>query len=269
MLLVTSLIPPATMVSVLLYLGLRGFHVINWEFLAGFPRFAGQEGGILPAIIGSLYVTGICLLVAVPLGVGAAIYLAEYAPDNLLTRIARFFIACLAGMPSIVIGLFGYTFLVHELKLGFSVLAGGLALAFMILPWTVVASEESIKAVPKEFKDASLALGATKWQTIKDITIKTAMPGIITGILLGFGKAIGETAVVLFTAGMGVGAFLPLSPFDPARTLPVHLYILATQSNTSAGFDRAYGTALTLLTLFTLSSIAALLVRRRFLRWVR
>lgn len=224
-LLIVSLIPPAIMAGILLYLFLRGFHVISWNFIAGFPRFAGQEGGILPAIIGSLYVASICLLVAVPLGVGAAIYLAEYAPDNLLTRIVRFFIACLAGMPSIVIGLFGYVFLVHELKLGFSVLAGGLALAFMILPWTVVASEEAIKAVPKEFKDASLALGATKWQTIKDVIIKTAMPGILTGVLLGFGKAIGETAVVLYTAGMGIGAFLPLSPLDQAKNFtcpPLH-----------------------------------------------
>jgi len=195
----TALVSLLFLFVVVAYIVANGIGAISLDFLLESPyRF--EQGGIFPQIIGSLCLVLICLLVAVPLGVASAIYLAEYAPDTLITRSVRFFVECLAGIPSIVKGLFGLVFLVYYLHLGISMLAGGLTLGFMILPWTVRASEEAIKAVPQSYREASLALGATKLQTIRTVVLKSAYPGIITGILLGMGKAIGETAVVLLTA---------------------------------------------------------------------
>ncbi|MDW8021612.1 MAG: phosphate ABC transporter permease PstA [Nitrososphaerota archaeon] len=262
-----SWIPVAIAAFILAFIMYNGLGVISWDFITGFPIKGGLEGGILPAIIGSIYVSVVCMLVAVPLGMGAGIYLAEYAPDNVVTRTVRFFIEILAGIPSIVIGLFGYIFLVHGLKLGFSVLAGGLALAFMILPWTVRVSEEAIAAVPKEYRYASLALGATKWDTIRRALLPAARPMVITGMMLGLGKAVGETAVVMMTAGMGITGYLPISPLDPARTLPVHLYMIAGEiAYTAEGLKMAYGTALVLLLLFLLVSVPALFIRNYLIR---
>ena len=265
----TAIIPVAIMLYIFGYLVVNGISAINPEFLLGFPRMGGIEGGIFPAIVGTINVVVICLIVAIPLGVGAAIYLAEYAPNNQLTKTIRFFVECLAGIPSIIIGLFGYIFLVHYLKLGFSILAGGLALAFMVLPWTIRASEEAIKAIPQHYREASFALGAGKWQTIKNVVLKTAFPGICTGILLAFGKAIGETAVVLFTAGMGSVASLPTSIFDSARTLPVHLYIVATTAHTTTAFEKAYGTAVVLLGLFLILTLGAIFLRNYYGKMLR
>jgi phosphate transport system permease protein len=206
------------------------------------------------------------LLFAVPLGVASAIYLAEYAPDNLITSIVRFFVECLAGIPSIVIGLFGLIFLVYYLNLRISLLSGGFALGFMILPWTVRASEEAIKTVPQSYREASLALGVTKLQTIRKIVLTSAYPGIITGILLGMGKAIGETAVVLLTAGSGLETFLPKSLFDSVASLPVYIYLLATTGNTAEQLSRAFGASLVLIALFLLISVFALVLRNRYIK---
>jgi phosphate transport system permease protein len=175
-------------------------------------------------------------------------------------------VECLAGIPSIVIGLFGLAFLVHYLGLGISMLSGGLALGFMILPWTVRASEEAIKAVPRSYREASLALGASKWQTIRSVVLKSAMPGTITGVLLGAGKAIGETAVILFTAGGGLESFLPRSIFEPTGSLPVYIYIVATTGITSEAFSRAFGASLVLIMMFLMISLIALFIRNRYIR---
>ena len=247
------------------YVFINGIEVISWEFLLESPyRF--EYGGIFPQIIGSLCLVAVCLVFAVPLGVASAIYLAEYAPDNAITKSVRFFVECLAGIPSIVIGLFGLTFLVYYLDFGICMLSGGLALGFMILPWTVRASEEAIKTVPKGHREASLALGVSKWRTIRSVVLKSAYPGIITGILLGLGKAIGETAVVLLTAGSGLEPFLPKSIFDPVGSLPVYIYMIGTQGHTPAAYSRTFGASLVLIAMFLMISIFALYLRNRYLK---
>ncbi|NMX21607.1 phosphate ABC transporter permease PtsA [ANME-1 cluster archaeon GoMg4] len=261
----TALVSVVALLIVVGYVFINGIGAINIEFLLESPyRF--EYGGIFPQIIGSLCLVAVCLLFAVPLGVASAIYLAEYAPDNVITGTVRFFVECLAGIPSIVIGLFGLVFLVYYLGFGISMLSGGLALGFMILPWTVRASEEAIKAVPHSYREASLALGVTKLQTIRSVVLKSAYPGIITGILLGMGKAIGETAVILLTAGSGLESFLPRSILDPVGSLPVYIYMLATQGHTSAAFSRAFGASLVLILLFLAISIFALILRNRYSR---
>jgi len=261
----TVLLSVAVLFIVVGYVFFTGIGVISPAFLLESPyRF--EYGGIFPQIIGTLCLMGVCLLFAVPLGVASAIYLAEYAPDNVVTRSVRFFVECLAGIPSIVIGLFGLIFLVYYLGFGISMLSGGLSLGFMILPWTVRASEEAIKAVPRSYREASLALGASKWQTIRGVVLKSAYPGIITGILLGMGKAIGETAVILLTAGSGLESFLPRSIADPVGSLPVYIYMLATQGHTSAAYSRAFGASLVLITMFLIISMFALFLRTRYIR---
>ncbi|RZB32278.1 MAG: phosphate transport system permease protein [Candidatus Argoarchaeum ethanivorans] len=260
----TSLMAVAALFIVVAYVFFNGAGIINLSFLLESPyRF--EYGGIFPQIIGSLCLVGICLLFAVPLGVASAIYLVEYAPDNIVTASVRFFIECLAGIPSIVIGLFGLVFLVYRLGLGISMLSGGLTLGFMILPWTVRASEEAIKTVPYSYMEASLALGASKWQSIYGVILKSAYPGIITGILLGMGKAMGETAVVLLTAGSGLESFLPQSILDPVASLPVYIYMLATQGHTEASYSRAFGASLVLITMFLIISMFAMFLRNRYI----
>ncbi|MBE0634362.1 phosphate ABC transporter permease PstA [Candidatus Bathyarchaeota archaeon] len=173
---------------IFIWIGLNGVGAISVEFLTSRPRLF-EYGGIFPQIMGSIYLVTLCTLMGAPLGVASAIYLAEYAPDNRITQSVRFFTETLAGMPSIVIGLFGLEFLVFYLQLKTSLLAGAISLSFMMLPWTIRASEEAIKTVPQEYQSASLALGATKWQTILNVVLPAAMPGILTGVLLGVGKA--------------------------------------------------------------------------------
>ncbi|MCP8304184.1 MAG: phosphate ABC transporter permease PstA [archaeon] len=261
---VTGLTSVFVLLSIIFYICVNGIGIISLEFLTSYPyRF--EYGGIFPQIVGSLLLVTICLLFATPIGVGSGIYLAEYASDNILTKTIRFFVETLAGIPSIVIGLFGLAFLVHYL-FGFSVLSGGLALGFMILPWTVRVSEEAIRAVPNSYREASLTLGATKWQTIWNVVLRSATPSIITGILLGLGKAIGETAIVLLTAGSGLEAFLPISIFDAVGSLPVYIFMLATQGHTSAAFDRTFGASLVLVTMFLIINLGALLLRNYLIK---
>ena len=260
-----AFIAVAALFVVVGYVFINGIEVISWEFLLESPyRF--EYGGIFPQIIGSLCLVAVCLVFAVPLGLASAIYLAEYAPDNAITKSVRFFVECLAGIPSIVIGLFGLTFLVYYLDFGICMLSGGLALGFMILPWTIRASEEAIKTVPKGHREASLALGVSKWRTIRSVVLKSAYPGIITGILLGLGKAIGETAVVLLTAGSGLEPFLPKSIFDPVGSLPVYIYMMGTQGHTPAAYSRTFGASLVLIAMFLMISIFALYLRNRYTR---
>jgi len=253
---------------IVVWVGFNGIGAINWEFLTGRPyRF--EYGGIFPQIVGSVYLVSLCTLLGAPLGIASAIYLAEYAPDNAITSAVRFFTETLAGMPSIVIGLFGLQFLVYRLQLKTSLLAGAISLSFMMLPWTIRASEEAIKVVPREYREASLALGATKWQTILKVVIPAAMPGILTGVLLGMGKAIGETAVVWLTAGSGLEAFVPRSLRSPTGSLPMYIYLLATQGHTAQGMQNAFGASLVLLVMFLCMSVVALVIRNYFLRKLR
>ncbi|MGP8321573.1 MAG: phosphate ABC transporter permease PstA [Methanosarcinaceae archaeon] len=237
----------------------RGLWVIDISFLLGSPRMSGAEGGILPAIVGTLCLVAVAMLTAAPIGIGAAVYLTEYAPDNAITRIITFCVECLAGIPSIVIGLFGYAFLVVYLGFGFSIISGGLALMFMILPWTIRASEEAIKTVSGDLKESSFALGATKWQTIRQVVLPNALPGITTGVILGTGKAIGETAVIMFTAGSSL--LLPESIFEPVRALPYHLYILVSEGISD---EMAYGSAVVLLGMVFIINFTAIAIQRYY-----
>jgi phosphate transport system permease protein len=259
MLWVSASIATLILLFILGYIVIKGLPVVNLSFLLDSPRLSGAEGGISPAIVGTLCVVAVALLAAIPIGVGAAIYLTEYAPECAVTHIITFGVECLAGIPSIVIGLFGYAFLVIYLGFGFSILSGGLALMFMILPWIVRASEEAIKTVPGGLREGSLALGATKWQTVSRVVLPSAVPGITTGVILGVGKAIGETAVIMFTAGSSL--LMPTSLFDPVRVLPYHLYILASEGISD---PMAYGSSVVLLVMVLVINLAAVAIQRHY-----
>jgi len=234
------------LVGIILYFIIsNGLPAMSWEFLSQSPSDLGRKGGIYPAIVGTLVLVGGTLAIAVPLGVGAGIYLSEYAKEGWLTKIIRAAIDNLNGTPSIVFGLFGLAFLVLYLDLGVSMLAGWLTLAFMILPTVIRTTEEALQTVPVPIREGSLALGATKWQTIRKIVLPNGASGVITGVVLGAGRAAGETAPILFTAAVAFTRFLPDNIYDPVMALPYHLFILTTSIPGSR--TQAYGTALVLL----------------------
>jgi len=245
--------------GVILYdISSKGISVISWEFLTQPPKAGMTKGGILPAIVGTLYVSLITVLFSVPLGICAAIYLNEYAKKGILTRIIRVSIRNLAGVPSIVYGLFGVVLFVQMFKFGTCILSSGLTLGLLTLPWTITASEEALRSVPNSYREGALALGATKWQAIRTNVLPYALPGILTGTILGLARAAGETAPILFT---GVAFFLPHLPgsiFSQFMALPYHLYILATQHPAIEKVrPLAYGTALVLILLvLSLNSVA-------------
>ncbi|MCL5292055.1 MAG: phosphate ABC transporter permease PstA [Actinobacteria bacterium] len=220
----------------------KGVGQVSPAFILGFPRGLNAEGGIFPTIVASFYATAVAMTVVTPIGIGAAIYLSEYATGGRIVRLIRFGADTLASVPSIVFGLFGLALFVNFLHLGWSMLSGGLTLAVMALPIIMRTAEEAILAVPRSYREASFALGATKWQTIRRAVIPAAAPRILTGIILGTGRAFGETAVVLFTAGVSIN--LPVLLTDPGRTMTSHLYILATEG---ISLPTAYGTALLLI----------------------
>jgi phosphate transport system permease protein len=232
------------------YILYNGLPVFSLEFIFGEPVGSGESGGIWPMIISSFYVTFIALIVATPLGVLAAIFLAEYAGENKLVKAIRFAAETLASIPSIVFGLFGLAFFVVFLQMGFSVLSGGLTLALMAIPTILRTAEVSIESVPQSYKEGSLALGASKWQTIYRVVLPAAVPGIVTGIILGMARAIEETAAILYTVGASLA--IPLSIWDPARPLPLHLYILATEG---VSLENAYGTAAVLVILILIITV--------------
>jgi phosphate transport system permease protein len=252
---------------ILYYLVVKGIPAISWEFLTQPPRDLGRAGGIFPAIVGTLYLVGGAMLVAVPPGVGAGIYLSEYAREGKITRLIRAGIDNLNGTPSIVFGLFGFAFLVLYLNFGISLLAGMITLGFMVLPTIVRTTEESVKSVPQAMREASLAVGATKWQTIKRVVIPPAAPGVITGVILSVGRAAGETAPIMFTAAVFSQRFLPHSPMEPVMALPYHLFVLTTSVPNS--IHNAYGTALVLLVVVLLIYAAATMIRLRYSRRMR
>jgi phosphate transport system permease protein len=238
------------LVMIIGYVLINGLPVINFEFLFSDPIDSGRAGGIFPMIVSTIYVTFVALVVAIPLGIGGAVYLAEYAGESTLVKAIRFGSETLASIPSIVFGLFGYAFFVIYLGLGFCVLSGGLTLALMALPTILRTAEVSIESVPRSYTEGSLALGANKWQTIYEVVLPAAIPGIITGIILGMARAIEETAAILYTVGASLA--VPVSIFDPARPLPLHLYTLATEG---ISMPNAYGTAAVLVILILVITI--------------
>lgn len=254
-------------VFILADIGTKGSDVISWEFLSQPPRRGMTEGGIFPAIYGTLLVTLITAVLAVPLGMGAAVYLNEYAPKNRLTRLIRLSIRNLAGVPSIVYGLFGVILFVNIFKFGTSILSAGLTLGLLTMPWTITASEEALKTVPNSFREGALALGASPWQCIRTNVLPYAVPGMLTGTILGLARAAGETAPIMFTGAAFALPILPQSIRDQFMALPYHLYIMATQHHDIATVrPLAYGTALVLI-LFVLGlNLGAVVLRYRLRR---
>jgi phosphate transport system permease protein len=241
----------------------KGLPAINWQFLSDIPRQGMRAGGIFPAIVGTLYLVSGAILFALPIGLLSAVYLSEYAKDNILTRIIKLAIVNLAGVPSVVYGLFGLALFVVFLKFGASILAGSLTLGIMILPVIITTSREALESVPQSFREVSLSLGASKWQTIKRIVLPNAIPGILTGTILGLGRAAGETAPILFTVAAFYLPQLPKSIFDQAMALPYHLYVISTQVPNVDEKIR-YGTALVLLTLVLFVNLIAIIIRYKF-----
>lgn len=238
-------------IFVILYLVINGIGAINWTFLSQPPTNGMTEGGIMPAILGTLILTMGAALVTMPISIAAAIYLAEYAKDNRLTRTIRMAIVNLAGIPSIVYGLFGLGAFVLAMQFGTSIIAGALTLGIMTMPVVISTAEEALNAVPQQFRTVSLSLGATRWQTIRHQVLPHALPGILTGMILGLSRAAGETAPILFTVAAFYLPTLPSSLFDQTMALPYHLYVISTQVP-GMPLTIQYGTALVLL-LITLS----------------
>ena len=253
---------------ILLVIGIivaQGARAISWEFLTAAPRDGMRAGGIFPAIVGTLLLTLGTALAAIPVGVGGAIYLAEYARDTWLTRSIRLAIVNLAGIPSVVYGLFGLGLFVLFLQFGTSILAGSLTLAIMTLPIIISTGEEALRAVPTEFRTVSASLGGTRWQGIRHVVLPQALPGIITGIILGLLRAGGETAPILFTVAAFFLPSLPRSPFDQTMALPYHLYVISTQVP-GMPLEIQYGTALVLLALVLSMNVIATIIRSYFRR---
>ncbi len=242
----------------------KGGGSISWEFLTRAPRRGMTEGGIFPAIFGTFLVTIITAALAIPLGVFAAIYLNEYAGQGILTKIIRLSIRNLSGVPSIVYGLFGVILFVNAMKLGTSIMSAGLTLGLLTLPWTITASEEALKTVPDSYREGALALGATKWQAIRTNVLPYAMPGILTGAILGLARAAGETAPIMFTGAAFYLPYLPKSPGDQFMALPYHLYIMSTQHHAIQTVRPiAYGTALVLIAFVLGMNLVAVIIRYR------
>ena len=252
-------------------IGKKGGGAISWEFLSQPPRRGMTQGGIFPAIMGTFLVTIVTAVLAIPLGMFAAIYLNEYAKQTRLTRIIRLSIRNLSGVPSIVYGLFGVILFVNILKFGTSILSAGLTLGLLTLPWTITASEEALKTIPNSYREGSLALGATKWQSIRTNVLPYAIPGMLTGTVLGLARAAGETAPILFTGAAFYLPYLPKSLSDQFMALPYHLYVMATQHHAIQQVrPLAYGTALVLIVLVLGLNMTAIVIRyrmRRKRRW--
>ncbi len=248
----------AALIIIIGYILINGMSHINIEFLTQEPRKMGKEGGIFSVIIGTLLVTGVGVLIATPIGIAAAIYFTEYSKEGRWVTIIRFFTEILAGIPSIIFGLFGFAFFVVFLGMGWSVISGGLTLALMVLPTLIRATEESLKTVPMAYREGSLSLGATKWQTIVRVIVPCCRPGILTGLILGIGRAIGETAAVMLTVGGSLR--VPTSIFDSTRTMSVHLYILAAEGLSQ---EKTYTTAALLIFIVLLINVSANLISSR------
>jgi len=252
------------LVIILFFVAYNGIQVLSWEFITQPPVEAMTKGGIFPVIVGTVLLTFLCMIVVIPIGVTTAIFLAEYSKPGMLLKTIMMSIYTLAGVPSVVFGLFGLTVFVVAFQFGMSLLAGSLTLAVMVLPYIISTSEEAIKAVPYSFREASLACGATKWQTIQKVVVPTAMPGILTGSILGTAKVSGETAPIMFTAAAFFTPGVPRSLLEPVMALPYHIYVLAT-AGTHIEETRPiqYGTALTLIALVLGMNLLGIILRTR------
>jgi len=249
-------------VAVIVYIFIQGFPAISWDFLTEVPRSGMREGGILPAIVGTFYLTIGTAVFSVPLGIAAAVYLSEYAADNRWTRLIRLAIINLAGIPSVVYGLFGLGLFVLFLNFGTSILAASLTLSIMTLPVIISTAEEALRAVPQSFRTVSISMGATRWQTIRRIVLPQALPGILTGVILGLERAAGETAPILFTGAAFFLPRLPNSVFDATMALPYHLFVISTQVP-EMPIQIQYGTALVLLVFVLGMNLIATVIRSR------
>lgn len=243
----------------------NGVSVMSWEFLTSYPTNGMTKGGIFPAIIGTVYVTMVTALFALPIGVGTAIYLNEYARENWFNKVLRASIRNLAGVPSIIYGLFGVALFVQALQFGASLLSSGLTLGLLTLPYIITTTEEALKTVPNSYREGAVALGATKWEAIFSNVLPSAASGIVTGAILGLSRAAGETAPILFTGVAFYLRYLPADVTDEFMALPYHLYILSTQHHAIEEVrPLAYGTALVLISLILLLNIFAFIIRYRY-----
>jgi len=257
-----------TIIILLLIIGFiikNGISSLSWNFLTEMPRDEMTKGGILPAIVGTFYLMLGSLIISIPVGVITAIYIAEYAKNPKIVKIIRLAINNLAGVPSVIFGLFGLTLFVTYFNFGTSMLSGSLTLGLLNLPIIIRATEESLKTVPKSYREASLALGATKWETIKKIVLPDALPGILTGIILSIGRATGETAPIMFTAAVFSTPDLPSSIFDEIMALPYHIYVLST-AGTHIEQTRSiqYGSALVLILIVLILNLSAQIIRSKY-----
>ena len=248
------------LVFIIVFVLSKGLPGINWECLFSAPKDMGRAGGIFPTLVGTVLLPLMAIAIALPLGVGTAVYLTEYTRETRLTQVLRFGTDCLAGIPSILFGLFGFIFFVVMLKMGWCLLSGGLTLAIMVLPTIIRTSEEAIRAVPNSYREVSFSLGATRWETVLKVVLPNALPGIVTGVMLGIGRSIGETAAVIFTAGSALR--MPSSAFDSVRTMSVHFYILAREGISN---EKAYATAAVLIISVLLVNLAAYSMMHRFI----
>ena len=261
---IAAAINAVALVIIIYFLVAKGWRAINWTFLTQPPIESMTQGGILPCIVGTLCLSLGAILVALPVGVASAIYLNEYACPGRLVRVIRLGINNLAGVPSVVFGLFGLAFFVVYLKMGVSLLAGSLTLGAMTLPVIIGSAEEAFRAVPDTYREASLGLGATKWQTIYKVVLPAALPGILTGAILGISRAAGETAPIMFTAAVYFTPSMPSSIFDEIMALPYHIYVLATAgTEIEATRHLQYGTALVLIVLVLGLNLVAIIYRAR------
>jgi phosphate transport system permease protein len=244
---------------IIIYILAHGLPHVSWEFLTKSPENMGREGGIFPMIVGTLMVAGLAVVIAGPIGLATAIYLTEYTREGRLTDVIRFGADCLAGIPSIIFGLFGFVFFAITLGMGLSVISGALTLALMVLPTIIRTSEEAIRAVPYSYREVSFGLGSTRWQTVTGVVIRSALPGIGTGIVLSLGRSISETAAVMLTAGSALR--MPHSVFDSSRTLALHFYILSREG---ISMSNAYATASVLVISILLLNLLAYWLMRVF-----
>jgi phosphate transport system permease protein len=257
-----ALVTVTPIVLVVAYVFWKGSPALSMQFFLEMPRDGMRAGGILPAIVGTFWLTIGTGIISVPLGIGAAIYLSEYAPDNRWTRTIRIAIINLAGIPSVVYGLFGLGLFVLFLGFGTSLLAGSLTLAIMTLPVIISTAEEALRSVPASFRTVSISLGGSKWQTIRRIVLPQALPGILTGVILGLERAAGETAPILFTVAAFFLPQLPNSALDATMALPYHLFVISTQVP-GMPIQIQYGTAVVLLTFVLSMNIIATVIRSR------
>jgi phosphate transport system permease protein len=259
-----TILTVGVLLFIVAYILTLGLPHVTWEFLSQGPRLMGREGGVFPMIVGTLWVAGLAVMIAAPVGVITAIYLTEYTLEGKLTAVIRFGADCLAGIPSIIFGLFGFVFFAITLGMGLSVLSGALTLAIMVLPTIIRTSEEAIRAVPRAYREAGYGLGATRWGVVTKVVLRSALPGIGTGVVLSIGRSISETAAVMLTAGSALR--LPTSAFDSTRTLALHFYILAREG---ISMSKAYATASVLIVAILAINLFAYWVMQRFVAKVR